>query len=208
MNELIAFYLDDVLSVLKSSEPARDALSASYETYRALRPPKPTYRQFITDNAIPDEWWHNRLRLLQLIGGSHGAASDYDVEAILTRVEPFEQQLVPEMIILDGRQARHPQALRLLVHGLGDYDTAVSYCLLGGSSIYHPAVGVVPFNELPSRQEQSTLFNFLLMEFLQIEDVSDRIDQTAVLLEGFGGWFDIEGVRTLFWLKSSSEWCD
>jgi hypothetical protein len=51
VNDLIAYYLDTVLSVLETSETARSTLSQSYESYRALRPPKPTYHQFITDNA-------------------------------------------------------------------------------------------------------------------------------------------------------------
>ena len=152
--------------------------------------PRPTYQQFITDNAIAEEWWHNRLRLLQLIGGSHGAASAYDVPTILQRLEPFEQELVPEMIILDGRQARHSQALRLLTHGLGDYDTAINYCLLGGSSIFYPSSSIIPKEAIPSRQDQTKLFDALLLEFLQIEDFTDRVEQTGDLLDRFGGWFD------------------
>ncbi|KAK1807197.1 hypothetical protein LTR12_018460, partial [Friedmanniomyces endolithicus] len=55
VNDLIAYYLDTVLSELERSHAAQRTLLQSYETYRALRPPKPTYRQFITDNAVPEE---------------------------------------------------------------------------------------------------------------------------------------------------------
>ena len=196
-NDLIAYYLDNVLQILESSDKARATLSQSYETYRALSPPKPTYRQFITDNAIHDSWWHDRLRLLELLGGSHGVGFSYDVSGILTRIEPFEQDLVPESIILDGRQGRHQQALRLLTHGLGDYHTAINYCLLGGSSIFHPTSGPVPVESIPSREEQATLFRYLLSEFLRIDDISDRLERTSELLERFGGWFDVSIVLNL-----------
>jgi hypothetical protein len=196
VNELIAYYLDIVIHKLETSDETRAILAQTYESYRALRPPKPTYRQFITDNAIQEEWWHSRLRLLQLLGGSH-SASDYDVEKILARIEPFTEELVPEVIILDGRQSHHQEALKLLTHGLGDYDTAINYCLLGGSSIYHPISGSRARETLPSRDEQSKLFGFLLAEFLHIKDISDRVEQTANLLERFGGWFDVGYVLSL-----------
>jgi vacuolar protein sorting-associated protein 3 len=196
VNELIAYYLDIVIHKLESSAETRAILAQTYESYRALRPPKPTYRQFITDNAIQEEWWHSRLRLLQLLGGSH-SASDYDVEKILGRIEPFTGELVPEVIILDGRQSHHKEALKLLTHGLSDYDTAINYCLLGGSSIYHSIPGNRARETLPSRDEQSKLFGFLLAEFLHIKDISDRVEQTANLLERFGGWFDVGYVLSL-----------
>jgi len=197
INELIAYYLDIVTSKLEESKEARAILIGTYESYRALRPPKPTYRQFITDNTLDEEWWHSRLRLLQLLGGSQGSASNYDVTAILERIAPYTQELVPEVIILDGRQSHHEDALRLLTHGLGDYDTAISYCLLGGSSIYHPVSGTVARESLPTREEQAKLFGFLLSEFLRIEDISNRVEQTSSLLERFGGWLDVGYVLSL-----------
>ncbi|KAJ5054583.1 uncharacterized protein L3040_000853 [Drepanopeziza brunnea f. sp. 'multigermtubi'] len=197
INELIAYYLDIVTTKLEESEEARRTLAQTYESYRALRSPKPTYRQFITDNTIDEEWWHSRLRLLQLLGGSQGSASQYDVAAILARIAPYTKELVPEVIILDGRQSHHGEALRLLTHGLGDYDTALNYCLLGGSSIYHPVSGTMTRETLPTRDQQAELFGFLLSEFLQIKDVSNRVEQTSNLLERFGGWFDIEHVLSL-----------
>ena len=197
IDELIAYYLDIVTSKLQESEEARAVLVQTYESYRALRPPKPTYRQFITDNSINEEWWHSRLRLLQLLGGSQGFASQYDVAAILARIAPYTAELVPEVIILDGRQSHHEEALKLLTHGLGDYDTAINYCLLGGSSIYHPISGTVARESLPTREEQSKLFGFLLGEFLRIEDISNRVEQTSNLLERFGAWFDVGYVLNL-----------
>lgn len=194
VNDLISFYLDTVLHELEGSKQARATLLQSYETYRALVPPKPTYRQFISDNSIDAEWWHNRLRLLQLIGGSHGAASDYDVESVGQRLKPYSNELVPEMIILNGREGKHEEALRLLTHGLGDYDTAIRYCLLGGLSIFHPGSNLLPEQSLPSKDEQAKLFNTLLQEFFCIEDLSERLERTAELLERFGGWFDVEEV--------------
>lgn len=200
MNELIAFYLDTVIRELETNSQSRETLSQTYETYRILEPPKPTYHQFITDNAIPAEWWQARLRLLQLLGSNQPATSSYDVNTILTRLGPYEQELVPEMIILHGRQEQHQEALRLLTHGLGDFDTAISYCLYGYSSIFRPiTTGTLPIpqSELPSRPAQSRLFNFLLQEFLHIDDLSQRIERTGELLERFGGWFDIGDVLSI-----------
>jgi vacuolar protein sorting-associated protein 3 len=197
INELIAYYLDIVMAKLEESKEAREILAQTYESYRALRPPKSTYRQFITDNVIDEEWWHSRLRLLQLLGGSQGSASEYDVAAILARIAPYTQELVPEVIILDGRQGHHEEALKLLTHGLGDYNTAISYCLRGGSSIYHPISGTMARESLPTQKQQAKLFNFLLAEFLQIEDISNRVEQTSSLLERFGSWFDVGYVLSL-----------
>ncbi|EMC92336.1 hypothetical protein BAUCODRAFT_126325 [Baudoinia panamericana UAMH 10762] len=207
VNDLIAFYLDTVLTQLERSEEARQILLQSYETYRALKPPKPTYRQFITDNAVDADWWHNRLRLLQLIGGSHGAAQKYDVHTLGQRLAPHSDELVPEMIILNGREGKHEEALRLLTHGLGDFDTAIRYCLLGGSSIFHSAgaSALAPETLLPTREEQARLFNILLHQFLRIEDATERLERTAELLERFGGWFDLEQALELIPLDWSVE---
>ncbi|KAK8233346.1 hypothetical protein HDK90DRAFT_486441 [Phyllosticta capitalensis] len=193
-NHLISFYLDIVVEKLQTSPEAKETLLQTYETYRALRAPKPTYRQFITENSFDAEWWHSRLRLLQLLGTGQDAASSYRVDEILTRLAPFERELVPEMIILNGRQGRHEHAIRLLTHGLGDFDMAISYCLLGGSSIYRPTTGGMSTSALPSHEEQAHLFGYLLHEFLRIEDISDRIERTGELLERFGGWFDVQQV--------------
>ncbi len=137
VDELITHYLDVVITRLRTSAEARAVVLATYEAYRALRPPKPTYRHFLTDNsAADDEAWSSRLRLLQLLGGPY----DYDSAAIRERIAGLssvaEDLLVPETIILDGREHKHENALRLLVHHLGDYDTAVAYCYRGGASIY------------------------------------------------------------------------
>ena len=198
VNELIAFYLDTVIDELETNPSSRETLLQTYETYRILHSPKPTYRQFITDNALDEEWWHARLRLLQLLGSNQPATSSYDVPSILSRLQPYVQELVPEMIILNGRQGRHQEALRLLVHGLGDFDTAISYCLYGGSSIFRPSgSGYVPQSELPTQAEQSRLFNCLLQEFLRLDDLAQRIEQTGELLKRFGGWFELGDVLAI-----------
>ncbi|CAK7217930.1 hypothetical protein SBRCBS47491_003331 [Sporothrix bragantina] len=215
VDELISYYLDVVTGGLRSSQAARDTMSASYEAYRALQPPKPTFHQFLTDNAVPgDEEWQSRLRLLELLSGPH----PYDVAAIRARLadslpadQPAESLLVPETIILNGREHRHEDALRLLVHGLGDYDTAIKYCLMGGSSLYNTirdnSAGKSGggADRQPKRREslpptaeaQAKLFRALLVEFLAIADVSDRVEQTGALLARFAGWFDVLDVLNL-----------
>ncbi|KAI8945030.1 hypothetical protein F4801DRAFT_584824 [Xylaria longipes] len=214
VNELITYYLDVVVTHLQTSSEARDGVLSTYDAYRALQPPKPTYRQFLTDNAPPDdEAWHSRLRLLQLLGGKY----DYDSSAIRDRIAGLsnvaEDLLVPETIILDGRERNHENALRLLVHRLGDYDTAVAYCFRGGASVYSiyqpenrnpPPAGPEDVrapkrreSAPPTQNEQARLFRALLGEFLQLEDVSDRVEQTGLLLEKFGGWFDVSDILSV-----------
>ncbi|KPM43540.1 hypothetical protein AK830_g3004 [Neonectria ditissima] len=186
VNDLIAYYLDVVVTDLETSSASRDTVIATYEAYRALQAPKPTYHHFLRDNAPEDnEVWHSRLRLLQLLGGNH----DYDAAGIRDRIAMLPSDLlVPETIILAGRAHQHEDALRLLIHNLGDYDTAVSYCLRVGSGS-----GAAP----SSADEQRRLFHVVLRELLALDDVSDRIEQTGALLERFGGYFEIDEVLSL-----------
>lgn len=195
VNELLNYYLDVVLGDLQSSIASRETVMAAYDAYRALQAPKPTYHHFLTENAPPDdEIWKSRLRLLQLLGGPH----NYDTAAIAERIDSLPGDLlVPETIILAGRQRRHEEALRLLVHRLGDYDTAVSYCLRGGSSVYARIDGRHRGDSIPETEKQRVLFQVVLHEFLSIADISDRIEQTGALLERFGGWYDVEDVLRL-----------
>ncbi|GAP87579.1 putative TGF beta receptor associated protein 1 [Rosellinia necatrix] len=214
VNELVTYYLDVVVTYLQTSSEAREAVLSTYDAYRALQPPKPTYRQFLTDNAPPDdEAWQSRLRLLQLLGGKY----DYDSSVIRDRIASLnkiaEDLLVPETIILDGRERNHENALRLLVHHLGDYDTAVAYCFRGGASIYSiyqsetqnlPPASPEDFrapkrrdSAPPTQNEQARLFRALLGEFLQLRDVGDRVEQTGLLLEKFGIWFDVNDILSV-----------
>ncbi|KAK5627321.1 hypothetical protein RRF57_003036 [Xylaria bambusicola] len=214
VNELITYYLDVVVTHLQTSSEARDAILSTYDAYRALQPPKPTYRQFLTDNApADDEAWESRLRLLQLLGGKY----EYDSVMIRNRIFSLssvaDDLLVPETIILDGRERNHENALRLLVHHLGDYDTAVAYCFRGGASVYsiyqaktQKLSPVSPVDsKAPQRREsapatqteQARLFRSLLGEFLQLQDISDRVEQTSLLLEKFGSWFDVTDILSV-----------
>jgi vacuolar protein sorting-associated protein 3 len=195
-DDLIGYYLDSVLTVLESSEAARTSLAESYSTYRALESPKPTYLDFIHQNAPPEPWWQSRLRLLQLLGSGAYATGfttapskdlTYSVDMVLERLAPYSSFLVSESIILDARQGRHKEALRLLTHGLGDYDTATRYCYFGGPSAQSYPVDPA---SLPSRAAQTELFAFLFREFLAIQDVDDRLDRTARLLGKFATFFD------------------
>ncbi|KAJ5937676.1 hypothetical protein N7454_004018 [Penicillium verhagenii] len=202
-DDLISYYLDEVLSVLKSSPAARDSLSDSYSTYRSLRPPKPTYLNFITENTPNEPWWQSRLRLLQLLSGTFGtqfsstpvpSGITYSIPNVLARIEPFQDELVSECIILDGLQGHHRPALRLLTHGLGDYDSAIRYCFFGGP---HTSSSSRAEPELADHSLQSELFRHLLDEFLQIQDLSDRIERTSDLLARFAAWFDVREVLDL-----------
>jgi hypothetical protein len=190
--------------VLESSPAARESLAESYSTYRALRPPKPTYLNFITENTPAEPWWQSRLRLLQLLSGTSGtqfsatalpSGITYSIPNVLSRIEPYQDDLVSESIILDGLQGHHRAALRLLTHGLGDYDSAIRYCLFGGPRSATSSGGTQP--ELAGHDLQTTLFRHLLDEFLQIQDLTERIERTSDLLARFGAWFDVREVLEL-----------
>ncbi|GAO13225.1 hypothetical protein UVI_02025730 [Ustilaginoidea virens] len=199
VHELLEYYLDLVLGDLESSAAHREAVMAGYEAYRALQTPKPTYPHFLTENAPrecddDDDVWNSRLRLLQLLGGAHV----YDTTVIAERVRSLPGELlVPETVILAGLQHRHDEALHLLVHRLGDYDTAVSYCLCGGAGIYAPHGASRRRDAAPEPEQQRRLFQQVLQEFLRIADASDRVEQTCALLERFGEWFRAEDVLRL-----------
>jgi hypothetical protein len=197
VNDLIAYYVDVVVTELESSKASRETVMATYDAYRALQAPKPTYQQFLTDNApADDEVWHSRLRLLQLLGGAH----DYDALVIQDRISALPNDLlVPETIVLAGQERNHEVALRLLVHKLGDYDTAVSYCLRGGTSLDSSpsSQGLRRADSLPTAEQQRRLFRAVLHEFLAIADASERIEQTGALLERFGGWYEVDEVLGL-----------
>lgn len=203
-DDLISYYLDTVLSMLESSAEARASLAESYSTYRALRAPKPTYLNFITENIPSEPWWQSRLRLLQLLGGISSSkfssqplptGISYSIPNVLTRIEPFQNELVSECIILDGLQGHHGPALRLLTHGLGDYDSAIRYCLFGGPRSSSTSTSTIP--ELADYNLQKKLFRHLLDEFLHIQDLSDRIERTSDLLARFAAWFDVREVLDL-----------
>lgn len=181
-NDLISLYLDSLIETLSSDPTAVERLSLSYVAYRAILPPKPTYREFLAENSSEaDTWWHDRLRLLDLLGGD----TSYDVPSVLEKVQTFQDFLVPEMVILHGRTGQHKPALSLLTHSLNDFDTAINYCLFGGLSLFQTR------SVITRRQEQETLFNILLDEFLKLEDPSVRIEQTGGLLRRFGRWLDV-----------------
>jgi hypothetical protein len=194
-DDLIGYYLDSVLNVLEHNTNARESLAQSYSTYRALEAPKPTYMGFITQNAPQEAWWQARLRLLQLLGSGSYATSTtsakeltYSIPMVLERLAPYSQYLVSESIILDARQGRHKEALKLLTHGLGDYDTAVRYCYFGGPA---PASSTtIDADSLPPRESQQELFAHLFTEFLVIEDVEARLERTSHLLGTFATYFD------------------
>ena len=200
-DDLIGYYLDSVLNVLENSADAKDSLAQSYSTYRALQPPKPTYLTFITENAPSEPWWQSRLRLLQLLSGgafavsgsyntkpiSPGKSLSYNIDTVLERLSPFSSYLVSESIILDARQGRHKEALRLLVHGLGDHDTAIRHCYFGGPTSSN---AIIDADALPSFEYQSELFRYLFLEFLQIEDPEECLERTSQLAGKFAGWLD------------------
>jgi len=179
--------LDNIPELIESVQLATD-------TYHTFSSPKPTYIEFIASNLSTDEWWRNRLLLLEFLTGDTG----YDVNTVFQKINPWKTVLIPEMIILHSRMDQHENALKLLCHSLNDFETSIRYCLFGGVATFqlhqqkqqkrqqqHSSVRTI------DRDQQSVLFNTLLVEFLNLDKGEDRIEQTSSLLERFGGWLDV-----------------
>jgi vacuolar protein sorting-associated protein 3 len=179
-------YLDELLSILERDQETRDVLEASYLSYRALETPKPTYRVFIEENSSGNRWWSTRLRFLDLLADE----SSYEVEELLEKLRPWQKLLVAELVIVCGKESRHSEALKLLCHELGDFDTAINYCLFGAVSIFKTE------RTIKTKEEQSGLFKLLLNEFLSLEDKETSVKQTCSLLQRFGSWLTVEDVST------------
>jgi len=197
-------YLSAITSTLSSSETATTAtLQSSYEAYRALSLPKPTYRRFLEENVVPAtvagdtaDWWNQRLAFLDLLASISDMGSAYDDTAIMEKLEPFKELLVAEMIVLYGRAGNHEEALYLLVHELRDFDGSVQYCLDGGkpralSSMEPKNIGRGEnIHSTITREDQEMLFASLLVDALKLEDWMVRQEWAEMLLERWGSWLD------------------
>ena len=205
-------YLDSLTKTL-SQEAAIETLSSSYDTYRALSIPKPTYRKFLQDNALlspgvkdEDDWWSRRLIFLDLLSSSSSSSSGeengvatrtYDAQAMITKLAPFSHLLLPETIVLYGRVSRHEDALSLLVSILGDFAGGVEYCLYGGShrplttQKGKPVAGGSTRGGLAPRKKQEELFALLLVEVLKMGDWVRRQEWVEMLLQRYAGWLDV-----------------
>ncbi|KAG8630411.1 hypothetical protein KVT40_002030 [Elsinoe batatas] len=187
--DLISFYLSSLLDTLKSSDPARDALRTTIEVYLSIPAPKQTFLAFTEDNAPREEWHTHRLRLLQLLSST----SPIDISSITTHIQPYADLLVPETIVLFSRANQHEEALTALVHQLGDYDTAVRYCLRSGRDVFPISVRIKtsPLSDAsPQNTTQRNLFALLLEQYLSINDIDTRLSLASELLARFGAWFD------------------
>ncbi|KAK9450281.1 uncharacterized protein V1518DRAFT_413446 [Limtongia smithiae] len=192
-NELVLLYTSDVIDVVESNEAARQEIIQGYDEYRALAAPKVAYTRFLESKITESknkEAVGMRLKFLNVL------QSDvvYDVQEVLRRMKPHEDFLVTEMVILYGKLSLHHAALHILCHSLADYDTAFAYCLYGGHVI--SATELSP-DQLPSNvtaDKQAELFKLLLVEFLKLKSMEDRIKCTKRLLDGWGNLLDLQFV--------------
>ncbi|EPS41297.1 hypothetical protein H072_4813 [Dactylellina haptotyla CBS 200.50] len=187
-NDFISLFLDQMISDLENNTTLKEDVQLTTDFYRALHPPKPTYSEFLNDNTRGEEWWRNRAVLLDFLSGP----TPYNVEEVAAKVEPWKDVLIAEMVIFYSKEQNHEEVLKMLCHSLKDFDTAINYCLYGPLSMFQRS-RTASIQGLP-REEQSKLFNILLVEFLKINDYEARLEQTSSLLDRFGGWLDVQHV--------------
>lgn len=205
-NELLSIYLSTITNPLSSPNPTTASLISSYEAYRALDLPKPTYRKFLEENVLPAtvagdgaDWWTQRLTFLDLLASATQIGSAYDNSTMMGKLEPFKELLVAEMIVLYGRAGNHDAALHFLVHELRDFDGSIEYCLDGGKS--RPSsrksgkssggkTGAQVENVNITREDQEKLFALVLVEALKMGDWMARQQWVEMLLDQWGGWMD------------------
>ena len=198
-NDLLLIYLNTLTSTLSSPSETTTDLQSSYEAYRALSLPKPTYRKFLEDNILPAndgaDWWSQRLTFLELLASASEMGVGYDDSVIMEKLEAYSHLLIPEMIVLYGRASDHEKALNLLVHELRDFDGSVIYCIHVGKSGLSSEDGKKGKNLKAGkgskiREEQERLFGLLFVEALNLKDWIVRQEWTEMLLERWGGWLD------------------
>ncbi|KAF4550682.1 Hypothetical protein D9617_16g014700 [Elsinoe fawcettii] len=200
-SDLIGFYLSSLLKTLESSEPAREALETTIEVYLSLPAPKLTFLSFTEDNAPREEWHAHRLRLLQLLSST----SPLDITTLTKQIQPYASLLVPETIILSSRAGNHEEALTSLVHKLGDYDTAVRYCLRSGRDVFPSSSSTKPSAlsaPSPQNSTQRNIFALLLEQYFSLSDHETRLSLASGLLARFGAWFDAPTVLS----KIPTDW--
>ncbi|KAF3156027.1 hypothetical protein TWF225_008156 [Orbilia oligospora] len=187
-NDFISLFLDQIIADLENNPNLKEDVHLTTEFYRALHPPKPTYSEFLNDNARGEEWWRNRAVLLDFLSGP----TPYNVAEVAAKVEPWKEVLIAEMVIFYSKEQNHEEVLKMLCHSLKDFDTAINYCLYGALSMFQRSRSG-SIQPLP-RDEQSRMLNILLVEFLNISDYEARLEQTSSLLDRFGGWLDVQHV--------------
>ncbi|KAJ8655866.1 hypothetical protein O0I10_008530 [Lichtheimia ornata] len=162
-----------------------------------------------------------RLLLIRLLQRSEL----YDPGALLEAIEKAGP-LDIEKVIVYGRMKRHEDALRILIHDLGDFVGAETYCVTKGQSTGTvPAIimqesvtpartsslskkqvvkkkqqeeDAIPLPELPEENdERRALFSMLLQTYLSIKDSQLMLVRTMHLLTTQGYYLDILEVLDL-----------
>ncbi|KAF8477075.1 hypothetical protein BDZ91DRAFT_787678 [Kalaharituber pfeilii] len=211
-HELLMIYLGSLTSTLSSESPATAALKSSYEAYRVLNLPKPTYRKFLEENTLPStshgddtDWWNQRLMFLDLLASASEIGAAFDNTMMMERLEPFKGLLVAEMIVLYGKGGSHDKALQLLVHELRDFDGSIEYCLNIGKTTSSIISAIATDKskkrdkdaDRRRREEQERLFGLLLVEALKLDEWVVRQEWVELLLDRWGTWLDVAHVLSV-----------
>jgi len=218
-SELIDFYLDQLMTEL--SDPLSNLpsmLEAADEIYKGLSIPKISYLDFVKDNLSRDmnsNWTRHRLRFIELLGST--SLSQTTIQNFAEKLTPFSHLLVAEMIILHHLRKDHELVIRLQVYELFDIDSAIRYCLNGGSStIFSPsmfsskplsAISAAMNQPDPCNQNQRQMFKSLLGELVSITTATPvQRTITISILQQFSAWFDLSFVLNL--IPSTWSICD
>ncbi|ODQ68309.1 hypothetical protein NADFUDRAFT_48956 [Nadsonia fulvescens var. elongata DSM 6958] len=155
-----------------------------------------------------------RLNLINLLRQSDIL---YDSKEVIEALSQDREAFVMELAIVFSRSISYEEVIKILVHELGDYDTAVDYCQNGGALSYPREkekekiggmkAGAILNEEIPLitsgpitsytslvHTRQKELFNILFGELLKISDKRRSKQVTENFLEIWGTNLDIEFV--------------
>jgi len=127
--QLVQLYVEELMVFLKTesvAEAFKSAISAYIATPRSV-----PFLAHVAFNTPDTEFKRVRIKLCLFMQGSQL----FDVSALKTNLQPWQELLPLEMAILDGKLGNHREALLILVHTLRDSLSAEAYCSLNGNII-------------------------------------------------------------------------
>ncbi len=195
-NELIFLYADRVVAQLLESA-IFDCVTASMATYRGLPQRKVRYVDFIvywrplSVDANYEEFNRSRCKLIELLQ----CGSPYNAEGLLAKIKQNGASLLVEIVLLLGRTSRHSESIQILVHDLGDFESAEMYCYHNGMSLASCETSTTL--DTTSRSDREELFRMLFLECLNLDDYVTQFAQGSSMLNRWGNYVEVATILDL-----------